>query len=238
MIKGLQNPLTFFNKKKSLAVLLFGKKALPLHRKKDKVSPLKSGAHHLKNCTTTMATTATTTATAILAVVAAMQRNTFGVCVITDTEPKMNKRGNPYFGRVRAIKYMTNVAVGRDYENAVHRVAERTEGADASNFAAAAPSGMEWEVYPYILRGIKDPSQKYLRLTRNGNTTSRTTYMVDGREATAAETEAIKAFIPKHGESAKQAACGIAAEDQVKPFAIKVENIVTIYQGDKVYKRN
>lgn len=46
MIKGLQNPLTFFNKKKSLAVLLFGKKALPLHRKKDKVSPLKTPIHY------------------------------------------------------------------------------------------------------------------------------------------------------------------------------------------------
>ena len=186
---------------------------------------------------TTATITATDTTTAILEVVSKIQRNTFGVCVITDTEPKMNKRGNPYFGRVRAIKCMVNVAVGRDYENTVHRVAERTEGADASNFVAAAPSGMVWETYPYILRSIKDPSQKYLRLTKNGNTTVSTTYMVDGREATKSEEAEIKAFIPKHGESAKQAACGIAAEDQVKPFAIKVENIVSLYQGDKVYNR-
>ena len=44
-----------------------------------------------------------------------VSRGTFGISLITLTEPKMNKRGNPFYGRVHKATYMTNVALGYDY---------------------------------------------------------------------------------------------------------------------------
>lgn len=162
-----------------------------------------------------------------------MVRNTFGVVVTTSTEPRMNKTGNPYFGRVRKVSVITNVALGRDYQNAVNARLER-EGL-AADFKAEKPNGKHhFGEGGYLLQSDKDETKFYLRLTENKNTTRKVVWLLDGREATDDEVAAIKAFIPLYGGSAKQAAFGL--NEEVKVTDVLLENVTEIRQGNKVLK--
>lgn len=55
------------------------------------------------------------------------------ITVTTETEPKMNKRGNPYFGNIMK-RTTANVSVNFDYENAVNNRQEKQTG--ERNFTA------------------------------------------------------------------------------------------------------
>lgn len=162
-------------------------------------------------------------------------RNSFGVCAVLETEPRMKKTANPYVGRVKKVTTYSNIALGRDYYAAVANAADR-KGLDGK-MEIEKPKGMTWSEYPYFLVSDKDAEQMYLRLTLNKNTTIKTTYMVDGREATAAEVEEIKTFLYDTSYSLKQAAVGLEETEQVRPMSVKVENIVKIWQGAKCYER-
>lgn len=164
-----------------------------------------------------------------------MVRNTFGVVVTTNTEPRMNKTNNPYFGRVRKVSVITNVALGRDYENAVNARLGR-EGLE-TDFKAAKPNGKHhYGEGGYLLQSDKDAEKFYLRLTENKNTTRKVVWLLDGREATAEEVAAIKVFVPICGGSAKQAAHGLDADNEVKLTDVLLENVTEIRQGNKVLK--
>lgn len=169
-------------------------------------------------------------------VVKNIKRNTFGVCCTLETEPRMRKTHNPYVGRVTKVTQYINVALGRDYYAAIENAAER-KGLDGT-MAHEKPSGMDWFDYPYFLVSDKNPNQYYLRLTLNKNTAVKATYMVDGREATENEVAEIKSFLYDNSYSAKQAAVGLADDDeQIRPFSVKIENIVELHQGGNVYNR-
>lgn len=170
------------------------------------------------------------------AVVKSIVRNSFGVCAITETDPTMRKTNNPYVGRVKKVTYYTNIAVGRVYENGVNNRLEK-EGL-APDFETEKQKGRTWVDFPYFEVSDKDPNQHYLRLTLNKNTTTRVIYMVDGREATNVEVDEIKTFLSNSNKSsAKQSAMGLADEDQVKTFAVKTENVVSLWQGTHCYDR-
>ena len=61
--------------------------------------------------------------------ISSLVKGTTMVTVSCETEPKMNKTGNPFFGLI-VKKQAMNGVVGFDYEAAVNRLAEK-EGAEA-----------------------------------------------------------------------------------------------------------
>ena len=163
-------------------------------------------------------------------------RGTFGISMITLTEPKMNKKGNPYFGRVHKASYMTNVALGYDYENVVNARLGR-KGLEA-DFVAEKPKGKSWDNYPFILQSDKDSDVKYLRCTMRPNTISKSVYLLDGQivkdDNILAE---IKSWLPSKGISVKQVESGLEENEQVVVRDFKLEGVIAMSQGEKEYKR-
>ena len=163
-------------------------------------------------------------------------RGTFGISVIALTEPKMNKRGNPFYGRVHKASCLNNVALGYDYENVVNAKLER-KGLVA-DFKAEKPKGKNWDMFPFLLQSDKDSSVKYLRCTMRKNTTSKSVYLLDGKVVSDNNVLAeIKSWITTSSYSPKQAESGLEEEEQVVVKDYKVEGIIALTQGEKVYNR-
>jgi hypothetical protein len=165
-----------------------------------------------------------------------IKKGTFGITMIAVTEPKMNKRGNPYYGRVVKATYMSNVALGYDYQNVVNNRLERV-GLDG-NFQAEKPKGKSWFNYPYILVSDSDSDIKYLRCTMRNNTISKSVYILDGKIVTDnILVEEIKSFIPKSSSSSKQLSSGLKDVEQVVVRDFKLDGIVCLTQGERVFNR-
>ena len=148
-----------------------------------------------------------------------LKKGMMGNKVVTLTEPKLLKRGNPLIGQeVRKITYYTNVGLGISYENTINNKRERN--GEERDFVSEKPFGMSWEVFPFILKSDKNPSQKYLRMQFYKNTTCKSIYLVNGKLATANEIEIIKQFTPKR------------AETEIKVVSVKLENIKKIKQSN------
>jgi hypothetical protein len=165
-----------------------------------------------------------------------VSRGTFGISMITLTEPKMRKTNNPYFGRVHKASYMTNVALGYDYENVINAKLER-KGL-ANDFVAEKPKGKTWDNYPFILQSDKDNSIKYLRCTIRPNTISKSVYLLDGvivKDDTILTN--IKNFISASSFSPKQANSGLEEKEQVIVRDYKVEGVIALSQGEKEFSR-
>ena len=153
----------------------------------------------------------------------------FGVTMIAVTEPKMRKTNNALFGRVHKATYLSNVALGYDYENSVNN---RCGG----GFVAEKPNGKHF-IGKCILAADKNENQHYLRTTMRKNTISKSIYLVDGRIASDAEVEQIKSFLPPTYESKKQAEVGLEGAEQVIVRDYKLEGIICLTLGDRVFNR-
>lgn len=165
-----------------------------------------------------------------------VSRGTFGISLITLTEPKMRKTNNPYFGRIHKATYMTNVALGYDYENSVNNRLDK-KGIE-SNFQAEKPKGKSWDEYPYILQADKDTSIKYLRCTMRQNTKAKSVFILDGKIVTDASVEAeIKTFIQTSSTSKKQAEIGLYDTEQVIVRDYKLDGVIYLGQGEKSFNR-
>ena len=163
-------------------------------------------------------------------------RGTFGITLIAVTEPKMNKKGNPYFGRVQKATYMSNVALGYDYENVVNARLERK--GETADYVAEKPKGKSWDIFPFILQSDKDATIKYLRCTMRPNTASKSLFLLDGQIVTDADTIlAIKAWLPQPKACLKQTESGLTDEEQVVVRDYTLSNILCLTQGDKVFNR-
>lgn len=152
-----------------------------------------------------------------------LKKGLFGNKVVTITEPRMNKRNNPFIINgdvVTKITYYNNIGLGISYENSTNNKLERM-GEDAT-FEAEKPKGMTWENYPFILRSDKTPGQKYLRMQFYKNTTCKSIYLVNGKLATPQEIETIKAFLPKSNSS----------DSLIKVVSVKLQNVVKIKQAN------
>lgn len=164
-----------------------------------------------------MATNYAISLSAVLSNVASAQF----VTITTLTEPKMNKRGNPLFGRV--VKFaVRNCQFGYDYENAVNNRLER-QGCERSFSAEKLPWG-QWLVPNKI---ITHKDNLYGRFYVAKDCVVKSAYLVDGRLATAEEMEIIKTFEVKRTSSARQEADGLF-ENQVKPYDVNLDNILAV----------
>lgn len=142
-------------------------------------------------------------------------------------EPKMNKRGNPYFGRVTKIS-VAQVQYGYSYQNAVNN---RTDE-DAPEFKAQAMSGAEW-LDGYENRLCVSAKGIRARFYRYEGGKSKSIFLIDGRLASESEVAEIKSFMPQRKPSQTQAAVGLI-EHQVEPFAIYIDNILSIKGAGQV----
>lgn len=141
------------------------------------------------------------------------------ICTIeTETTPKMNKKGNALYGRVRKVS-RGQFQFGYNYENAVNNRLEK-QGDERTFEAQSRPYGT-WVVPNKV---AEHNGTIYLRFYKMSNQTAQETYFVDGRPATAEEIDIIKFFTPASKPSATQAAEGLT-DNQVKPCEYKASAI-------------
>lgn len=159
-------------------------------------------------------------------------KGTFGITMITKTEPKMNKRNNPYFGRVHKITYLSNVGLGISYENTINNRLERKEL--ENNYQAEKPKGKHF-ISDFILVSDKDSSVHYLRTTMYKNTHTESIYLLDGQIIDGDVLNEIKSFIPQVTSCKKQEGAGLQDKEQVIVRDFKLENIIHLSQGQKVF---
>lgn len=165
--------------------------------------------------------------------VKSLTKGVFGIVIIAKTEPRMRKTNNPYFGRVQKVTRLANVAVGYNYENVVNNRLEQ-EGKGQLHFTAQKPNGKSW-VKGYenlFLVADKDGTTEYLRTTMRRNTKGTSMYLVDGKEATPSQKAEIETFIQSSYKPTNQ---GLDEGDEVIVRDYKVENIVSITLGDRMW---
>lgn len=141
------------------------------------------------------------------------------ICTLTtETTPKMNKRGNALYGRVKKVS-VGQYQFGYSYENAVNnRLA--MQGNERTFEAQSRPYGV-WVIPNKI---AEHNGAMYLRFYAMSNNKPSVSYFVDGRPATAEELDIIKFFTPERKPSATQAAEGLT-DNQVKPCEFRAESI-------------
>lgn len=144
---------------------------------------------------------------------------------------------------ITKVTEYTNVTFERSYKQAVlNRIFKnlKAQGTDVKksdiDFTPDSMSGMVWvQDWENILaQGIKNPDQYYLRVAMNANSKVKTTYLINGKEATEEELAIIKADLkPAKRDYTKQYEAGVAEGDEVDVFVTKIQNICYVKRGDK-----
>lgn len=150
------------------------------------------------------------------------------VSVCYENEQKMNKRNNPYYGRV-VKRVVAQMQFGYSYENACNN-----RCADGVTFVA---DSLPWGAWVEGLENkvIVHKGEYYLRLYDITNKAPKVTYYVDGAIATSEQIAEFMAFVPQSKSySEKQAEHGI--EKQVMPRAIRFSNIRELTINGKSFK--
>lgn len=151
------------------------------------------------------------------------------VSVSYENEQKMNKRNNPYYGRVTK-RVVAQMQFGYSYENACNN-----RCADGVTFVADSLSWGAW-VEGLENKVIVHKEEYYLRLYDIHGKKAKTEYYVDGVVATEEQIAEFMAFVPQSKPSAKQMAHGIEEERQVMPRAIKFSNIIEFTINGQTFK--
>ena len=177
-----------------------------------------------------------------------INKGTFGICMVTLTEPKMKKglgynrstktynEENRLFGKVKKLTYTANVALGYDYVGYLRAKAEK-QGIVDFKFETEKPKGKSWFAHPYLLVSDTDEMKHYLRCYYRPNTKSIPLYYVNGNLATENEVEYIKRFMDEPKPSKKQVESGLDAKNEVLVRDYSFDSVIALWQGDKVYNR-
>lgn len=158
------------------------------------------------------------------------------VGLVTETSVRMNKTGNPYFGRVTKVS-TSRVSFNYSYENACNNRAEKA-GFERTFEAESLPWG-QW-IDGYANKLISHKGSIFVRFYKIPTETAKVVYYLDGAEVTDMATlNEILSYIPQRADySKKQAEVGITdADKQCKPYAVGLENIVKITIGGITYER-
>lgn len=145
---------------------------------------------------------------------------------------------------ITKVTEYSNVTFERDYESAVKRRATKNRKANGEkdvneskiDFTSDSLKGMNWvEGWVNILaQSLTKEEQFYLRVAMNANSKVKTTYLVNGKEATAEELVIIKADLKENKRSyEKQYQAGVAVGDEVDVFVTKLQNLCYIKYGAK-----
>lgn len=125
-----------------------------------------------------------------------------------------------------------NVTFQRNYANSCTNRAD-----NETPYIAEKPIGRSWVkgLEGILLVSDKDPNKHYLRIAENKNTIRKTTYFVDGREATEDEIDLIKSHLYKKTYTCqKQLQYGIKEEDLVSVKDFLLANIDYIKFGKQL----
>lgn len=147
-------------------------------------------------------------------------------------EVKMNKGGNPYYGRLTKV-VSGQMCFNGNYENMVNNRIER-EGFEGVEFVSGKLPWGQW-VEGAEHKVIAHKGEFYIRLYPTPNTKMKITYYLDGVECTESDLRAIAPFLPKKKESAKQSECGLEGDKQLHPQSIKLSNIKEITLNGVTY---
>lgn len=159
--------------------------------------------------------------------IAEQKSHTF-VSVVYENEVKMNKRGNPYYGRVTK-RVSAQMSFCYSYENACNN-----RCADGVTFVADSLPWGEWLMPNKV---IKHKDEIYIRLYDINGRKPHTDYFVDGKPCTMEQYREFAGFLPKSRVvSEKQSEHGIDAERQVYPRAIKMSCIREFTMNGVTYK--
>lgn len=161
--------------------------------------------------------------------------HTFGSVVLA-TEPKMNKGGNPFYGRVTKLAKWS-FGVNTDYYTKVINEMVR-QGLDTSTLTKEPSNYVRYndKANCPILKLKSDTSKLYLSVFPNKEGVSFVEYHLDGNLATELETAQIKAWVGEDKPSAKQSELGITAEKEIKIRTIKLDSVVAITLEGTTYK--
>lgn len=173
----------------------------------------------------------------IIAKVSGMRKATFGVQIITETEPSMRKTNNPFVGRVTKVTTYNNAMLGIDYQNAVNNRLER-KGL-ANDYQSEAPKGKK-RYNAFFYQSLANEDIFYLKIGIYKNTTCHSILFLDGQPAKPEEIEAIKPFIQsKSSNVQKQQDAGLNENEQYRIVAPKAQNVLQIKLGERiVYQRD
>lgn len=149
-----------------------------------------------------------------------------------ENEVRMNKTGNPYYGRLTKV-VSGQMCFNGNYENMVNNRLTR-EGIEFEFVAGSLPWG-QW-VEGCENKVIAHKGEYYIRLYPTPNTKMKVTYYLDGVECTDADMKHITPFLPQRKESAKQENAGLEGTKQLHPQNIKVSNIKKLTIGGVEYK--
>ena len=132
-------------------------------------------------------------------------------------------------GEVTKITHK-QVQVGYSYQNAVNNRLER-EGKDADFVSEPLPWG-EWLI-PNKL--ITHKGSIYFRLYDFKGAQNDKMYFVSGNKATEEEVNTIKDYENSKSSSSRQ---GLTTENEVRPTAVNIDNVLTFKCGDVNYIKN
>lgn len=153
-----------------------------------------------------------------------------GITYVSDA--RLKKTGNPFAKDSVTKITRINCQFNYDYETAVKNRIAKNDGEKDNFVGEKLPYGV-W-VTPNKI--IKHNENIFVRFYRIKNAKSQVRYFINGDEASAEQTEIIKQFLPTISESKKQNEAGLTAPDQVQPFNINIENILTITIDNVIYK--
>lgn len=151
------------------------------------------------------------------------------VTIVAETEPKMNKTGNPYLGNVVKVARVNGMA-GFDYEAGVDRRRDKQDGPDAEKFVP----GESWHTLIQNngrntpLCAHKTTGVKYLRIM-HGKTLSEEYRNVATGEAI--DKTALEPFLPKTKNYARQ---GLDAPLKILVYKIDGIRSITMDKTDFV----
>lgn len=153
------------------------------------------------------------------------------VGVDTTTIVKMNKRNNPFYGRVTK-RVVAQYNFNAEYESSVNRHLAK-EGLE-NNFKTEGLTWGEWLSNEFFKKVITHKGELYIRLYPLADKISSFEYLIDGRVATPEESEEIKQFIPQKSESKKQADAGLEEKKQVQvtTFNFNSINVIRIHNTE------
>ena len=146
------------------------------------------------------------------------------VGIVMTTSVKMNKTGNPYYGRLTKRTH-TSMSFNYDYENAVNNHLEK-KGLERTFDGDKLPWGT-W-IKGFENKFISHKGEVYVRLYEISSNTPKVEYLLDGVAVSAEELSKIRPYLPTKKESAKQSAEGLNESEQVRPKAVNLLSIESI----------
>ena len=172
--------------------------------------------------------------------ISAMLKKGAAVRITTFKETKMLKGNkanrNPFLGRVFELTTIWGWQAGTSYSNSVNNAIERSNG---NGEYEANTNGWHTRFNDFFETDKATHGKYYLQLQKSTKQVAGKSkeYFLDGRSASAAEIEEIKAWLPKSSSNtpSTQANAGVTDENARQYILIKVEDIYTIQQGNKVY---